>query len=122
MINIEEIFSPSAKLKNHKWVEGKIREYVIQNKYISFKGLLLFMGVLPIDLQEANEERHINKNLNKSLKYLEMFKLKFESKLEEYLIYQGQHEDMKDCKFFDYKTLKLFIINQYYKQWYRHII
>lgn len=106
MINFNDILDTSTKLTNFKWVKDKMLEYLEKCSTPTFRGLLNYLGITSRNLKElVSLVENNNKNAIRVYELLEKFKNTIEAKLEEYLIYQGQHPDLQG-KHLDFKSIQ----------------
>lgn len=78
-----------------------------KQSFITYKGLLVYLGISAWDLKRFEKASVVDDDCEEAsiLKFLYRFKEAYEAKLEEYLVYQGQHSDLKDC-YVNYTILK----------------
>lgn len=95
---------------NVKKMEQKLVEYKQFTKFETFSGFLLFVGLTPFFMREMGVcIENGNDKYVKVGKFLENYKMELEVKMEEYLLYQGQHDDLKELKNYNYQYLQFLL-------------
>lgn len=104
------------KIKNAEDIKELIKEYNEKEKYHTFRGFLVWCGITSEEMNEimvgkfAEEDNpKLTKKYTKMYKVLELYKNKLEAKLEEYLLYQERHEDLKGCENINYKNFEFLL-------------
>lgn len=98
------------KLNEKKMVE-KVEEYKSKQKFQTYIGLLNFLGIGSREMMELREMAMgpNNRQAKKMVAILEKYKFGLEEKMEEYLMYQGTHPDLKNCYNYNYNQLQFLL-------------
>lgn len=93
-----------------KYVRDKLEQYKASNKFPTFKGALLFIGLYG---DELNQIRWSADEGNRAAihiwKMLEQYKFELEVKMEEWLKYQSLHPDLENVKVFNWDNVKFLL-------------
>lgn len=93
-----------------KYVKQKLDEYKQNCRLQTFKGALLYIGLFGEDLNKLRVEAdNGNRAAIHIWKMLETYKFALEVKMEEWMLYQGNHPDLKDVKNYNYKFLEFLL-------------
>lgn len=91
-------------------VKEKLEEYQTKYAYQTFKGALLYIGLFAEDLAELRMKVEAGSATAKRIwRMLEKYKLGLEVKMEEWLLYQNEHEDLKNVKYYNWENLKFLL-------------
>lgn len=93
-----------------KYVGEKLKEYKQNCKFQTFKGALLYIGLFGEDLNKIRiDADNGNRAAIHIWKMLETYKFALEVKMEEWLMYQGNHPDLVNAKFYNLKHLEFLL-------------
>lgn len=99
-------------LKKYNWRKVvKMLEVYKQNvRFQTFNGFLVSIGIGALEFQQlkmfvANE----NEDAIRVMRVLDNYKRELEVKMEEYLLYQHNHPDLKDLKFYNFDNVKFLL-------------
>lgn len=93
-----------------RFVKQKLDEYKCNCKFQTFKGALLYVGLFGEDLNKIRvDAENGNRAAIHIWKMLETYKFALEVKMEEWLLYQGNHPDLQNLQHYNYKHLEFLL-------------
>lgn len=93
-----------------RYVKQKLDEYQHNCKLQTFKGALLYIGLFGEDLNKIRvDAENGNRAAIHIWKMLETYKFALEVKMEEWLLYQGNHPDLQNLQHYNYKHLEFLL-------------
>lgn len=103
-------YAMSLKKYNWKKMVKLLEEYKSKTEFQTFNGFLVFAGIGALEFSQlkmfvANE----NEDAIRVMRVLDNYKRELEVKMEEYLLYQHNHPDLKDCKFYNFDNIKFLL-------------